>query len=697
MSAHIDKTNSSYFAFTPPSKHRPRSPYQHRISGAHYRPVSSLLAEVSHRPHCLSEQRRSIRPVSYFGDLIKDMRLREPGKTPLRSTTPLAAQANDRILSPQRILFRLKTKQSMPLLTTFTQKPPANNNKRTPSPVSSPTMTLPYLDPRNTSTDKKSWIRKDYTFLHPFPSEAPYMQSYDPTVLENDRYTELLIQRLTPDGSPTFHDYGSKPPQAVLDLGCGQGHWVLTAAEVWTTSHFIGFDLVDLTSHIQKPDNVTFVRGNFLKPRLPFANKQFDLVRMANLSLCIPQAKWESLLSEVFRVLAVNGRLELIDDQIFFPYGPTPKSKPSTVRRTSQSTFDWDDDEDTLDWSMDTDTTLLNELDTSSEGTDSFLDLRPLRRHSDQSTMADLHFEKPCPGRPASTISMSRMVDASMWAEQVGQCRNVETIFENMLKMKHDINPHPSHSLPDIMRSVFGNGVGEQRTLHLKLAPANADEIFDLRAGRSSEDVSSDGEGCRSTHSSDSGLSFPTPKPDTISAKAAGRLGITYSALAAAAASVRPRNQTTRTQSPGLILWPSTYLPMAPLELEMHACKNLHVLLGCKHALEAYMQSFEETDGKKFMDSHVIRDVLWEYECFRRERFHWPADLPSLGMQYASEEPTKSRPSLKMSAASSICPFTEDELTHVRTIHVFEAIKSGEHSLANLQFPRYPTPIPPSS
>lgn len=63
--------------------------------------------------------------------------------------------------------------------------------------------------------------------------------------------------------SPTFHDFGSKPPQTVLDLGCGQGHWVLEAAAIWKDSQITGFDMVDVTlPAFGSTDNVKFVRGN---------------------------------------------------------------------------------------------------------------------------------------------------------------------------------------------------------------------------------------------------------------------------------------------------------------------------------------------------------------------------------------------------------------------------------------------------
>lgn len=105
------------------------------------------------------------------------------------------------------------------------------------------------------------------------------MQAYDPISLErqvqifmyalpispyptSDRYTELLFQRLT-NGSPSFHDYGKMPPAVVLDLGCGQGHWILHAANMWRNTEFVGLDIVDTTlPAFDTIENVRLVRGD---------------------------------------------------------------------------------------------------------------------------------------------------------------------------------------------------------------------------------------------------------------------------------------------------------------------------------------------------------------------------------------------------------------------------------------------------
>ena len=126
-----------------------------------------------------------------------------------------------------------------------------------------------------------------------------------------------------------------------------------------------------------------------------------------------------------------------------------------------------------------------------------------------------------------------------------------------------------------------------------------------------------------------------------LSAKAAGRLGISYTALTAAAASASPTSisftsapssnaqavsSDSRIQHPGLLVWPSTYISLSPLELEMHACKYIHTLLGCLPALTEYVGKFVDEQGRRWIGEDEFRDVMWDYECFRRGRLGWPAE-----------------------------------------------------------------------
>jgi len=122
----------------------------------------------------------------------------------------------------------------------------------------------------------------------------------------------------------------------------------------------------------------------------------------------------------------------------------------------------------------------------------------------------------------------------------------------------------------------------------------------------------------RST-SSDSSPSPPTPpsaKAPVLSAKAAGRLGISYAELTTITAA-SPNHLLTNfvpVQSPGIFIWPSTYIPMTPLELEMHACRNVHTLIDCKAALGDYVTGFTDENGQPLIGDSQFDDLLWDYE-----------------------------------------------------------------------------------
>ena len=92
---------------------------------------------------------------------------------------------------------------------------------------------------------------------------------------------------------------------------------------------------------------------------LPFPSEYFDLVRLSNMTLGIPFNRWNHVLCEIRRVLTPGGRLELIDDEINFPYedkirkwghaSSRPTSTASetlTLPLTSTSSFGTDLDSD---------------------------------------------------------------------------------------------------------------------------------------------------------------------------------------------------------------------------------------------------------------------------------------------------------------------------------------------------------------
>lgn len=128
---------------------------------------------------------------------------------------------------------------------------------------------------------------------------------------------------------PTTH------PRKTLDLGCGSGAWVISAASLWPQTRFVGFDLVpqatnlsvfqetpapnsavplskrfgltqrrtakttptngshsgSTLSHRRLAERVRFVHGNFLINGLPFEDGEFDHVRISGVARGVPENK----------------------------------------------------------------------------------------------------------------------------------------------------------------------------------------------------------------------------------------------------------------------------------------------------------------------------------------------------------------------------------------------------------------------
>ncbi|KAJ3857257.1 hypothetical protein EV368DRAFT_30559 [Lentinula lateritia] len=581
---------------------------------------------------------------------------------------------------------------------------------------------------------KENWItRKHRLKLHPYGADAPYMQSYDSVSLSADRYTHMLLRRLNPNGTPSFYDYvkNKKPiPSSILDLGCGEGHWIIDAHSSWPEARIVGFDLVDvILPEVRHNERLHFVRGNLcvfvnlsvirflyvfpsIRYPLPFPHSTFDLIRVANLSLAIPTERWNFVLSEIHRVLQVGGRLELIDDAFCFPYGketvtPSPRARtfataPNRRRRSS--------------------TLVLN----SAEPSNSF----PESPEVEQNVVS---LPESTPNIPANPPSDE---DTSEWANNAKDGKALEAIFHNMLETKYGIHTRTPKGVATFMKDIFGpDNVRKLRSMHLKLAPSELEELIP-HTKRPKFRVRSLSKGTElDTRLESEGKFGSSVIPTTLNAKAAGRLGIPYSALAAApktaqtspssipsvhsnhsASSVAsmscvsdgsPRSSSdTQTsfdapeepvpvqQSPGLLLLPSTFIPMPPAELEMHACKHMHTLLSCKRAIFDWLLYNDDGTDNDCVSEDSLRDAFFEYDSFRRLRLNWPSQTPEINtndydynknieISFEGPKSSGSRSStvsidsrLSSTSEASIGPYNRHALTHVRTFRVYLAVKT---------------------
>ncbi len=369
-----------------------------------------------------------------------------------------------------------------------------------------------------------------------------------------------------------------------------------------------------------------------MKNALPFKDDSFDLVRMANLTLAIPYERWSDLLVDIKRVLKPGGRLELLDDQLFFPEVQYPYETvdDTGIPRLSSSTFNGG---------------RMDKVD----------DIRRLGLFRSQSLKArptvldgDVFCDTPMtaspPRRPPTTGPLADFESKARAA------RNMEKIFENMLQEKYQVHTRPHRFLKTLLERVFGSGntrkiksiqvaapthdvelLPEPNTLLHSPEIDKSDKTRSPRLGADSEkrgkipgigitiewekkDKDSNkkqgsvniGDTPDAEPSADSQIALPVVVPREMTPKAAKML--------IGSLSLKKPKSTRPYQPSGLIVLHSTFIPCEPEVLEMHACKNSHLLLACKYMLGLFVGERKDGNGVPMLSHQDFEELMWEYD-----------------------------------------------------------------------------------
>ena len=292
---------------------------------------------------------------------------------------------------------------------------------------------------------------------------------------------------------------------------------------------------------------------------------------------------WHHLLQEVRRVLKPGGRLELIDDEVFFPEAQFPYGKPQRIDRSRVKPI--------RTWSIDSDSD--DEEQTSS---------RPSMRRSPTASAGII----PDPrGSPQSI--RQKQDDFNLTALDAF---NMETIFKTMLLSKYNISHRPHEFIETLMLSVFGNGRATCM-FRAEIVVPTSDAFLDKGKGKSGLGPSRFTN--RPPNSASTGR-HSLDKEEPYSRSSVGMAPKAMRVLGSGGSVASPRSPTPPYQPPGFIILPNTFVPCEPDALEMYACKNIHTLLSCKHALASYVQEKTNPAGKPLISDAEFEELSWTYD-----------------------------------------------------------------------------------
>jgi SAM-dependent methyltransferase len=154
-------------------------------------------------------------------------------------------------------------------------------------------------------------------------TDAPYVLPKDMGEVKRLDFQHFLLR----NGLQGNYAAPIQRPASILDVGCGTGRWAMEMATLFPQANVVGVDLVP-TEEVtfgygleRRPDNYVFVQGNILEG-LSFATATFDLVHERLLIAALPAAQWPGVVSELVRVTARGGWVELAECGVPVNGGP---------------------------------------------------------------------------------------------------------------------------------------------------------------------------------------------------------------------------------------------------------------------------------------------------------------------------------------------------------------------------------------
>ncbi|RKP12584.1 S-adenosyl-L-methionine-dependent methyltransferase [Piptocephalis cylindrospora] len=139
---------------------------------------------------------------------------------------------------------------------------------------------------------------------YPLPVDSQEMDR-----LEEQHYWMLLI--LKKNYALTMSEYNFRP-QTILDVGTGNGIWLLEMANEFPEAQCVGVDFAPTFPTEILPPNCTFFLGNVLE-RLPFQDNTFEYTHERFLGLGVQRNQWPWVLAELMRVTRPGGWVEVME------------------------------------------------------------------------------------------------------------------------------------------------------------------------------------------------------------------------------------------------------------------------------------------------------------------------------------------------------------------------------------------------